>query len=101
MVTEKQVLTALKECFDPELSINIVDLGLIYDVKVNDGNVKIEMVLTSPGCPMRFFIIEDVKEKISKIKGVKKVDVELVSRPWSIDRVSKKVKKKMGWLYGL
>jgi metal-sulfur cluster biosynthetic enzyme len=97
MVTKTQVLAALKKCFDPEIPINIVDLGLIYDVKVNEGNVKIKMGLTSPGCPMQSFIVDDVKNKISKMKGVKKVDVDFVLKPWSPDRMSKKAKKKLGW----
>jgi metal-sulfur cluster biosynthetic enzyme len=97
MVTKAEVLSTLKKCFDPEIPINIVDLGLIYDVKVDKGNVKIKMGLTSPGCPMQSHIIEDVKDKVSKIKGVKKVDVDLVFRPWSPDRISKKAKKRLGW----
>jgi metal-sulfur cluster biosynthetic enzyme len=97
MVTKAQVLSTLKKCFDPEIPINIVDLGLIYDVEVSGGNVKIKMGLTSPGCPMQSFILDDVKSKVSKIKGVKKVDVDLVLEPWSPDRMSKKAKKKLGW----
>ncbi|MEM5766398.1 MAG: metal-sulfur cluster assembly factor [Candidatus Aenigmatarchaeota archaeon] len=97
MVTKNQILSTLKKCFDPEIPINIVDLGLIYGVEVKDGNVKIKMGLTSPGCPMQSYIIEDVKNKISKIKGVKKVDVSMVFEPWSPDRISKKAKKKLGW----
>jgi metal-sulfur cluster biosynthetic enzyme len=97
MVTKEQVLSTLKKCFDPEIPINIVDLGLIYDVKVSEGNVKIKMGMTSPGCPMQSFIINDVKNKISKIKGVKSVDVDLVLEPWSPDRMSKKAKKKLRW----
>jgi metal-sulfur cluster biosynthetic enzyme len=98
MVTKAQVLAELKKCFDPEVPVNIVDLGLIYDVKINGGNVKIKMGMTSFGCPMKSFIVDDVKDKISKIKGVKKVDVDLVlDPPWSPDRMSKEAKKKLGW----
>ncbi|MEM5829173.1 MAG: metal-sulfur cluster assembly factor [Candidatus Aenigmatarchaeota archaeon] len=97
MVTKSQVLGVLKKCFDPEIPINVVDLGLIYDVKVKEGDVKIKMGLTSPGCPMQSFIVEDIRSKISKIKGVKKVDIEISSESWSPDRISKKAKKKLGW----
>ena len=97
MVTKNQILATLKKCFDPEIPINIVDLGLIYGVEISEGNVKIKMGLTSPGCPMQSFILEDVKNKVSKIKGVKKVDVDLVLKPWSPDRMSRKAKKKLGW----
>lgn len=97
MVTKNQVLAMLKKCFDPEIPMNIVDLGLIYDIKIKKGDVKIKMGLTSPECPMQSLIIEDVKNKISGIKGVKRVDVDLVFEPWSPNRMSKKARKKLGW----
>ncbi|MEM5879046.1 MAG: metal-sulfur cluster assembly factor [Candidatus Aenigmatarchaeota archaeon] len=97
MVTKNQVLATLKKCFDPEIPVNIVDLGLIHEIKINGGEVKIKMMLTSPNCPMQSFILGDIESKISKIKGVKKVYVELVPKLWSPDRMSKKIKKKMGW----
>jgi metal-sulfur cluster biosynthetic enzyme len=97
MVTKAQILSALRKCFDPEIPINIVDLGLVYDVKVSGGKIKIKMGVTSPGCPMQSFIVEDVKNKISRIKGVKSVDVDLVFEPWSPERMSKKARKKLGW----
>jgi len=96
MVSEKQVLSALKKCFDPELSVSIVELGLIHDIKIKDGEVEIKMSLTSPFCPMQTYIVEDVKEKISRLKGVKKVNVKIVPG-WSPDRIPKKLKKKLGW----
>lgn len=97
MVTKAQVISALKKCFDPEVGISVVDLGLIDEIKVSGGNVNIKMILTSPACPMGSLILEDVREKVSKVKGVKKVDVELSSKAWSPDRMSKKAKKKVGW----
>jgi metal-sulfur cluster biosynthetic enzyme len=97
MVSRTQILTVLKKISDPEIPVNIVDLGLIYDVKVQEDRVKIKMGLTSPNCPMQSFILEDVKNKVLKIKGVKSVDIEIVNEPWSPDRISKNVKKKMGW----
>ncbi|MEM5836202.1 MAG: metal-sulfur cluster assembly factor [Candidatus Aenigmatarchaeota archaeon] len=97
MVTKTQILNALKKCYDPEIPINIVDLGLVYDVKVNKGNVKVEMGFTSMRCPMQSFIIEDVKKRISEIKGVKKVSVDMVPIQWSPERMSKQAKKKLGW----
>lgn len=98
MVTKKQVISVLKKCYDPELFVSVVDLGLIYSVDINKGNVNIKMGLTSPNCPMQSFILEDIKNKILKLKGVKEVNVDLVFEPWSPDKVSKKVKKKLGWL---
>lgn len=93
MVSKKSVFTVLKKCFDPEIPVNIVDLGLIRNVEIKKNEVKIKMSLTSPFCPMQTHIVEDVKEKISKIKGVKKVEVEVV--PWS-PKNSKSGRKKLG-----
>jgi FeS assembly SUF system protein len=96
MLTKENVLKILKECYDPEIPVNIVDLGLIYDVKVNNGNVHVKMTLTAPGCPMSAFITEDVKEKILSLKGVKKADVDVVfDPPWTPDRMSKTAKKQL------
>jgi len=97
MIDKKTVIDVLKKCYDPEIPVNIVDLGLIYDVDIKNNKVKIKMTLTSPGCPMQFFIVEDVKKKISKIKRVRGVDVEIVfDPPWSPDMMSKTAKKKLG-----
>jgi FeS assembly SUF system protein len=97
MLTKENVLKALKECYDPEIPVNIVELGLIYDVKVNAGNVYVKMTLTVPSCPMSGFITEDVRKKISSMKGVKKVDVDLVfNPPWNPGMMSKTAKKQLG-----
>ena len=71
MVTKTDVMKVLKNCYDPEIPVNIVDMGLIYDVKVKESKVGIKMTLTAPGCPMSGMIIEDIKQKIKKMKGVK------------------------------
>jgi len=97
MVTKENVLEALKECYDPEIPVNIVDLGLIYGVEVNGSKVRVKMTLTAPGCPMSGFIAEDVKEKVSVLKGVKKVDVDVVfDPPWTPEMMSKTAKKQLG-----
>ena len=97
MVSKEDVMKALKECFDPEIGINVVDLGLIYNVKVDKDKVNIKMTLTAEGCPMSYSISQDVQNKVKKIKGVKEVKVELVwDPPWSPDRMSKDVRKKLG-----
>ena len=98
MLTKEEVMEVLKECYDPEIPVNIVDLGLIYDVKVKDGKVGIKMTFTAPGCPMCGTIIEDIKQKIKKIKGVKAVDVKLVwDPPWSPDKMSASAKAQLGF----
>jgi FeS assembly SUF system protein len=96
-VTKSEVMKKLKECYDPEIPINIVDLGLVYDVKIKDGNVHIKMTLTAIGCPMAWFIAEDVKTKVKQVKGVKNVDVDIVwDPPWSPEKMSKKAKAMLG-----
>lgn len=97
MVTKKEAMNVLKECYDPEIGISIVDLGLIYDVKVKGNDIYVKMTLTTPGCPLHSFITEDVKQKLKKLKGVEKVDVELVwDPPWTPERMSKQAKKQFG-----
>lgn len=97
MVTKQDVMKALKKCYDPEIGISLVDLGLIYDVKIDKNKVNIKMTLTTPRCPMHSFMVNDVEEKVKKVKGVKEVKVELVwDPPWTPDKMSKEGKKKLG-----
>lgn len=97
MVTKIQVLEALKTVYDPEFPISVVDLGLIYDVKVDKDNVRIKMTLTTPGCPMSGVIVNMVQQKVESLNGVKKAEVELVFEPpWSPERMSKEARKKFG-----
>ncbi|MBU5690190.1 MAG: metal-sulfur cluster assembly factor [Candidatus Aenigmatarchaeota archaeon] len=96
-ITKKQILDKLKQCYDPEIPINIVDLGLVYDVKIHESNVYIKMTLTSIGCPLYGVISEDVKNKVKTIKGVKNVEVEIVwDPPWTPDKMSKTARAKLG-----
>jgi metal-sulfur cluster biosynthetic enzyme len=97
MVTKAEILKVLKKCYDPEIPVNIVDLGLVYGISIKKGNVKIKLGLTSPYCPMGNVLVEEVKDKVKKIKGVEKVDVELVLKPkWTPERMEEKVRKKLG-----
>jgi len=99
MVTKEEVLKALSQVYDPEIPINIVDLGLIYDIIIKDGDVHIKMTLTAPGCPLYRFIEELVKQAVLNIKGVKNVTVEFVwDPPWTPDRMSPKAKALLGIL---
>ena len=98
MVSKEDVMKVLKECYDPEIGISLVDLGLIYDVEVKKDKVKIKMTLTTPGCPMHALMTEDVRHKVKALKGVKEVNVELVwDPPWTPDRMSKEAKKTLGF----
>ncbi len=99
MVTKKQIEKILKSIPDPEIGVSIWDLGLIYGITIDNGSVVIRMTLTSIGCPLFDIISVSVKKEIEKCKGVKKVDIELTfDPPWSMDRVSKKAKKQLGFV---
>jgi metal-sulfur cluster biosynthetic enzyme len=97
MVTNEQVYGALRNCFDPEIPINVVDLGLIYDVKVEDDVVKVVMTLTARGCPAHSFISDHVRQEIVKVPGVKSATVQVVwEPPWNVGRMSEAARKKLG-----
>ncbi|MDP2720788.1 MAG: metal-sulfur cluster assembly factor [bacterium] len=97
MVNEKTVYTKLKTVFDPELHINIVDLGLIYDVRIEDSTVKILMTLTFSGCPLGALIHKEINEAIGKIPGVKKVELEITFNPsWDFSKVSETAREQLG-----
>ncbi len=96
MLTKEQIMTALKEIIDWEIGLNIVDLGLIYDLKVNNSNVYVKMTLTAPSCPMHSMFVKQVEEKIKKL-GAEDVKVELTfDPPWTPDRLSEEAKKMLG-----
>ena len=83
MPTKEDVFGILKEINDPEIGIDVYTLELIYDVKVNDDKVKILMTLTTPMCPYGPMLIDEIKSRVSEIKGIKEVDVEVTfDPPW-------------------
>lgn len=87
--TEEKVIEMIKQCYDPEIPVNIYDLGLIYNVLVEDGEVNIVMTLTSPTCGMGPYIVEEVKRKIHEIPEIEEVKIELVfDPPWDKSRLS-------------
>jgi len=97
MVTKEEVMDVLRQCYDPEIPVNIVDLGLIYGVTIEDTTVDVEMTLTAPGCPMHSLIARDVKQKVESIQGLERVNVRVVwDPPWTPDRMSEEAKKKLG-----
>lgn len=98
MVTEDVVIEALKEVYDPEIHYNIYDLGLVYDVSVEDGKVRILMTLTTPACPIGPMIIEQIRENLLLIPGVNDVDIEFTFDPmWSPDMMSEEAKADLGF----
>jgi len=98
MVTVDLVRKALKGVKDPELSLNIVDIGLVYDIAATEaGDVHIRMTLTSPGCPSGPEIIGDVKQAVGDLEGVNTVEVELVWEPyWTPDRMDPRIRSFLG-----
>ena len=98
--TEEKIVTMLKTVYDPEIPVNIYDLGLIYKVDIDEEhNVRIDMTLTAPNCPAADFILEDVRQKIKSIEGVKSVEVNLVFEPeWDRDMMTEEAKLELGML---
>jgi metal-sulfur cluster biosynthetic enzyme len=98
-VTEAQVYDALKKCLDPEIPVNVVDLGLIYGVKVDSGrDVDIRMTMTTRGCPLHDTLVSDVKRYVGKISGIGNINVEIVwDPPWSLEKMNPEVREKLGF----
>jgi metal-sulfur cluster biosynthetic enzyme len=97
LITQEKVMEALKEVYDPEIPINVVDLGLIYDVQIKDGNVEVMMTLTAVGCGMGPYIAQQAEWAIAEVEGVEDVNVELVFEPpWSPDLISENAKMMLG-----
>jgi metal-sulfur cluster biosynthetic enzyme len=97
MISEELVTEALKEIYDPELHYNIVDLGLVYDVDVKDGDIHIVMTLTTPACPIGPMIIDQIQETVRALPGVKDVDVEITFDPmWSPELMSEEARADLG-----
>ena len=93
MDLREQVIAEIKKIYDPEIPVNIYELGLIYDVKVKDDTVKIIMTLTSPNCPVAESLPQDVKDSAMQVQGVEKVDLDLVFEPeWNKDMMSEAAK---------
>ena len=89
MELKEKIINELKKIYDPELPVNIYDLGLIYDVKVEEDKAKIKMTLTTPNCPVAESLPKEVKEGAMQVDGIKDVDLELVwDPPWSKDMMS-------------
>jgi metal-sulfur cluster biosynthetic enzyme len=100
--TQEDVLTALKDCYDPEIPVNIVDLGLIYGVKFDPAeeekqDVTIDLTLTSQGCPAHVSIGEQIKMRLLQLPGVRNANVNVVwTPPWTPERISPEARKQLG-----
>ena len=97
MVTEEDVRNALRKVYDPEIGLDIVSLGLIYDIKVDGGKVHVKMTLTVPGCPLMNMLLSHAKRAVSDLEGVEDVNIELTfDPPWTPDRIDPEVRKMLG-----
>ena len=93
MDLKEQVIAEIRKLYDPEIPVNIYELGLIYDVKVKEDAVKIIMTLTSPNCPVAESLPQDVKDSAMQVEGIEKVDLDLVFEPeWNKDMMSEAAK---------
>ena len=101
-ITQDEVLAALRECYDPEIPVNIVDLGLIYEVRVSPSaaqgdDIEVEMTLTAHGCPSAGQITDQVKQRLLRMPGVSGANVELVWYPqWTPERLSADARRQLG-----
>ncbi len=95
-ISQERVMEILRNCYDPEIPVNIVDLGLVYDVQVNDDAVRVKMTLTSPGCPASMLISDQIKQQLGE-EGVREAQVEVVwDPPWNPSMMSSAAKQKLG-----
>jgi FeS assembly SUF system protein len=96
----EEIISVLKTVYDPEIPVDIYELGLIYDVQISEeGDVKIIMTLTTPNCPVAETLPQEVKDKAAEVEGVKSVDLELTFEPsWNKDMMSEEAKFELGML---
>jgi metal-sulfur cluster biosynthetic enzyme len=98
MVSEEEVTDALRDVIDPELGLDFVELGLIYGVEIEDGDVHVTFTLTSPGCPIGPQVSEQIEEFVSELDGVEDVQPTMTfSPPWTPDRMSEDAKFALGF----
>jgi metal-sulfur cluster biosynthetic enzyme len=96
-VKPEEVIEVLRQCYDPEIPVNIVDLGLIYDIAIKPQRVDIKMTLTALGCPMAADVIADVRDHLLTIPGIDQADVDIVYEPmWTPERMSEEARWELG-----
>lgn len=98
--TEERIVEVLKTVYDPEIPVNIYDLGLIYKIDLkDDGTLDIDMTLTAPNCPAADFIVEDVRQRVESVEGVKQSNINLVFDPvWDQSMMSDEAKLDLGFM---
>jgi len=99
MIDQETLVSALRTVKDPELNVNVIDLGLVYSIQTHDDQVEVEMTLTSPACPAGPEILRNAMSALEKVEGVTKADVRLVmSPPWSPERMSDAARDELGFV---
>lgn len=97
-LSKDRIIDALKTVFDPEIPVDIYELGLVYDIKITDDNVRILMTLTSPNCPAAQSLPLDVQDRVERLPGVNKADIEIVwDPPWGMEMMSDAAKLELGY----
>lgn len=99
-ILKQKAIEVLKTVFDPEIPVNIYDLGLIYNIEISENNsITVDMTLTAPGCPLADYIVADVNTKITQIEGVSKARVNLVfDPPWDMTMMSEEATLELGFM---
>ena len=98
-VQKAEVFEALKQVYDPEIPADIVNLGLVYEVLVDDDRVVVKMTTTAPGCPVGNYIVAQAKQAIERLEGVKEIDIELVyDPPWQESMITEEGRRMLGWV---
>ena len=97
--TEEAIVAMLKTVYDPEIPVNVYDLGMVYNIDVDEKNdVKIDMTLTAPNCPAADYIVEDVREKVESVHGIGNVEINLVFEPaWDKSMMSEEARVELGF----
>ncbi len=97
MINENDVWNVLKTVIDPEIGLDVVNLGLVYELKISDDRIYVKMTMTTPGCPLTSWILADAENKLRSIPGVKDVKIDLVwDPPWTVDRISEEARRLLG-----
>lgn len=99
MPTEEEIRTVLRGVIDPEIGMNIVDLGLVYSVEISDNKLHVDLTMTTPACPMGEMILDDARQALESLAPTgTKIDINLVwDPPWSPDKMSEHARKHLGW----
>ena len=97
--SKEEIIAALKTVYDPEIPVNVYDLGLIYKIDLRDDVCVIDMTLTAPSCPAADFLVEDIRQKVLSVKGINDVQVNIVFEPeWTKDMMSDEAKLELGFM---